>query len=48
MGSKVALRTAWLILPPTTWYLRPSISAHSTQRRRISAGTWRVKLSRAS
>ena len=32
MGLKVALATARLTRPPTTWYWRPSISAHCTQR----------------
>ena len=32
-GSNVGLTTAWLTRPPTTWYLRPLISHHCTQRR---------------
>ena len=31
-GSKVGLTTARLTLPPSTWYVRPSISAHWTTR----------------
>ena len=33
IGSNVGLTTAWLTLPPITWYLRPSISAHWMIRR---------------
>jgi hypothetical protein len=48
MGSKVGLPER-SILPPTTWYLRPSSSSiHSTQRERIFLGTCRVKASWAS
>ena len=44
-GSNVGFTTAWLTLPPITWYLRPSISAHwitRGPRRRVEVAGERV------
>lgn len=47
-GSNVGLVTAWLTVPPITWYLRVPIWHHSMTRRPSFGSRCRVKASSAS
>ena len=48
IGLKVGFVTACETRPAITWYFRPSISAHCTQRLPSRGSRWRVNASSAS